>query len=211
MKKFKLNAVIASILSLGIVCSGSVFASKVEGKDSRRIGKKVVICTASEMKKGAEMLKIKPKKKIVEEPKLRRCNATLNSSTFEKARIAPKTQKSKIHSVKKIESKPVNKSEEKKITIGTIKILLDEKLDAINKCSKEWVNLRSLFGMQRFKELPLSSEEFISKSLLYHDELCRILISLEAQSVMNGLKHESDIFSDLQGICDEIYSQYYNG
>ena len=31
MKGLKLNTVVASILSLGIICSGSVFASKIEG------------------------------------------------------------------------------------------------------------------------------------------------------------------------------------
>lgn len=215
MKKNKLNAVVASVLSLGIVCSGSVFATRGEGKDSKRIGKKVVICTRNEMEKGAEMVRgksrkkieVKPKNELREEPKLRRCNATLNSSTFEKARIAPKTQKSKIHSTKKVKSETVDKLGKKTIAMGAIKVLLDRKLSIISKCSKNWVTLRSLFGMEGFKKLPLDSEEFISESLSCHDELCRILSGLDAQSIMNGLTYESEIFSDLLRICGEIYNQ----
>ena len=215
MKNNKLNAVVASILSLGIVCSGSVFASG-KGQGQKRIGKKTVICTREEMLRGAEILRgisrrkieVKPKNEIVEGPKLRRCNATLNKSTFEKARMASKPQKSKLHSVKKAKNETVDVLEGKMTSMEAIKTLLDGKLETIRNCSKKWENLNPILDMKIFEELPLNSKEFILKSLSCHDELHGILRSLEAQSVMNLLKHESNIFSDLQKICDEIYNQY---
>ncbi len=162
MKKFKLNAVIASILSLGIVCSGSVFASRVEGKDSRRIGKKVVICTKKDMEKACER----------EESR---------------ARITVRGRR--------VINIPKKKG-------------LDELLKDLIECKENWINLRPLFGTEGWGELPLTSEEFTSKSIKCYEGLCCVLNNLRVQSLLNGLKHEFDIFIDLQNVCDEIYNKY---
>lgn len=159
MKKFKLNAVVASILSLGIVCSGPVFASRVEGQNSKRIVKKVVICTRLDVEKEES-----------------------------RARIVSRTNSRAV-------SNPKKKG-------------LDDILKDLIECKENWINLRPLFSTEGWGELPLTSKEFTSKSIKCYDELCCVLNNLRVQTIMNGLKHEFDIFVDLQNVCDEIYNKY---
>lgn len=203
MKSFKLNAVVSSILSLGMVCSGSVFASKVGEESFRKtIGKRVVICTKEQMIKGAELLRGNPKKKVEEEPKLVRCNATLNSNTFKKAKMPSKMRRPKTRRVKKLEK--YDKSEINKMDIESLKLLLDTELKDVIECSEKWKNLNRCFNMKDFKELPSTSAEFISKSINSHDKFYSLLYHLETEAIMNALEHESNIFYNLQLICKRI-------
>lgn len=206
MKKFKLNAVVALVLSFGMVCSSSAFASKVGGKSLKETFEKPVeICSKNDTIRSVDTSKGKSQKKYKKEPKLKRCNATLNS-IFTDAEITSKAQKSEISSVKKVKSD--DKSKINKMTIESLKSSLDAQLKDIIECSKKWENLNSNFIMIDFKELPLTSSEFISESINFYGGFYTLLCRLKVKAESNGLKHESEVFSSLQLTCNKIYDQY---
>ena len=179
MKKNKLNAVVASILSFGIVCSGSVFASKVGGNSSKgRTKGQTILCERSSRTAGTAKLK-GPKK---EEFGYKKYNPMKLKSTTD------------------------SKSKEK--DFNEIKDRIGYELRYLIRCREDWTDLKPPFNMRRWNELPLTIEEFILKSVKCHDELESIIASLELHAVMNGLKCEGGAFHILRRICDKIYNQY---
>ncbi len=179
MKKNKLNAVIASILSLGVVCSGSAFASKIgENGSKEEIKGRAVLGERSSNVRNTAKLK-GPKK----EDELRRYNAA-------RSRI--------IAAIKS-----------RKKEFAEYKTKISYELRYLIECSEDWKDLKPPFDMRRWHELPLSTEDFVSKSIKCHDELESILSSLMLHSVMNGLKYEAGAFLTLKRLCNRIYNRYY--
>lgn len=164
MKKLKLNVLLALILSFGMACSNSAFASRVGEKDLKRtIGRRVVIFTKADIKKERK-----------EEPET-------------------------THPATKVQDKTINNPKEKE---------LDDILQYLIEHKENWINLKPLFNVEGWSELPLSSKEFTSEAIRQYEELYCVLENLKVQSIMNGLKREYEVFVDLQRICDEIYSKY---
>lgn len=189
VKKIKLSAVVASALSLGVVCGGSVFAAKGEKETAnQRIGRRITIYRQQDGPLGAKQF-FESKKCERKETQLRRSSPII---TVDENSEKQKDKKSDL--IKTC-------VEQKK----SLKKLIDSRLKHLSKRSKKWnIRVKSFFKNVGWEKFPSTADEFILKALENSAELLRNLASLEACSVVNGLKTEDRIFCDLEEICKLI-------
>lgn len=194
MKKFKLNAVLASVLSLGIVCSSPAFAAKKGVRVTSKLNQELV-------------------------PVFQRQNEILNPKMI--AELKQVSEKSKV--VDKSEEVPtgyrlqrLKACSGKSIYIGEkLKRIIGRRLIKIFAVNFNWDDqVKESFLRNKWKdflEFPgingINMDKFIEELDKNSDEFIQILKSLKNCSRENGLKIESSIFSGLIRNCMEIKRQ----
>lgn len=193
MKKFKLNSIIASILSFGIVCSSSASASKINEKNHMIVIKgPVPIIVRQDVpdyyKKAA---KSKRRKSFYEESQLGKCIMINNYEST--ASDQWKEKSSKLEGL--IKSCEENAIIKKSIDLKTI--------EEINRRLEDLRGLKtkSSFKVGKFEKIPLNTTDFISELEKNSGELLKHLKYCEIYSFDNLLKEEYSIFYNLIDIC----------
>lgn len=185
MKEFKLNAIVALILGLGIACSGSAFAAKTEVKTPTTLrGGRVPIIVREVVPKGYGKA-AKLRGSFQKESQIIRCIVARDYNPSAEPRDLGKLIKSSV------KCNPVEKDLDERIVKE-----IDEKL-------KELCNLmdKSSVKLKKWEEMPLNAKDFIAAYERSAAKLLQLLRFCEEDSIVNGLRKESDIFSGLINIC----------
>lgn len=191
MKKFKFSAVLASALSLGIVCGSPVFAARKEVKMPSKLSQELV-------------------------PVLQRQNATVNAEVIAEWKKSSEESKKvdeldagcKLKRHKACCGMSVYMSEEfkdnmvkKLVKIFAISFDWDEQLDK-SFLENKWKEFVEFPGIES-----KNMNEFIGEFYKNSDEFIEILKSLIKCSKENNLRKEFRIFKSLAEDCNKIKNE----